>query len=28
VQQSATAAAIGSWVLGDVRSGVAGVRFA
>ena len=28
VQQSATAAGIGSWVLGEVRSGVAGVRFA
>jgi phosphoribosylformylglycinamidine cyclo-ligase len=28
VQQSATAAGIGSWVLGEVRSGVTGVRFA
>ena len=28
VRQSATAAAIGSWVLGEVRSGVTGVRFA
>jgi phosphoribosylaminoimidazole (AIR) synthetase len=28
VQQSATAAGIGSWVLGDVRPGVTGVRFA
>jgi phosphoribosylformylglycinamidine cyclo-ligase len=28
VQQSATAAAIGSWVLGEVRPGVTGVRFA
>ena len=28
VRQSATAAAIESWVLGEVRSGVAGVRFA
>jgi len=28
VRQSATAAAIGSWVLGEVRPGVTGVRFA
>jgi phosphoribosylformylglycinamidine cyclo-ligase len=28
VQQSATAAAIGSWVLGEVRPGDTGVRFA
>jgi hypothetical protein len=28
VRQSAAAAAIGSWVLGEVRPGVTGVRFA
>jgi phosphoribosylaminoimidazole (AIR) synthetase len=28
VQQSATGAGTGSWVLGEVRPGVTGVRFA